>query len=103
MSSELITLFMFGTMMVLLFTGQRVFGIIGFVGLVVPHLVRMLMGPESRPMLLFSALGGGVLLLWSEVMARTILHHGAELPVGVVTALFGAPFFCLIMARGRRT
>ncbi len=78
-------------------------GIIGFVGLVVPHLVRMLMGPESRPMLLFSALGGGVLLLWSDVMARTILHHGAELPVGVVTALFGAPFFCLIMARGRRT
>ncbi len=77
-------------------------GIIGFVGLVVPHLVRMLMGPSSRALLLFSALGGGILLLWSDVLARTILAHGAELPVGVLTALFGGPFFCLIMARGRR-
>jgi iron complex transport system permease protein len=77
-------------------------GIIGFVGLVVPHLVRMLIGPDSRPLLFFSALGGGILLLWSDVLARTILAHGAELPVGVVTALFGGPFFCLIMARGRR-
>ena len=77
-------------------------GIIGFVGLVVPHLVRMLIGSDSRPMLLFSALGGGILLLWSDVLARTILSHGAELPVGVVTALFGGPFFCLILARGRR-
>jgi len=77
-------------------------GIIGFVGLVVPHLVRMLIGHESRPLILFSALGGGILLLWSDVLARTILSHGAELPVGVVTALFGGPFFCLILARGRR-
>jgi len=77
-------------------------GIIGFVGLVVPHLVRMLLGPSSRALLLFSALGGGILLLWSDVLARTILAHGAELPVGVLTALFGGPFFCLIMARGRR-
>ena len=77
-------------------------GIIGFVGLVVPHLVRMLVGPEAKPLLLFSALGGGILLLWSDVLARTVLSHGAELPVGVVTALFGGPFFCLILARGRR-
>ncbi|GAB6112160.1 FecCD family ABC transporter permease [Desulfomicrobium salsuginis] len=76
-------------------------GIIGFVGLVVPHLVRMLVGPDSRRLLLFSALGGGILLLWSDVLARTILAHGAELPVGVLTALFGGPFFCLIMARRR--
>lgn len=77
-------------------------GIIGFVGLVVPHLVRLLLGPSSRALLLFSALGGGMLLLWSDVLARTILAHGAELPVGVLTALFGGPFFCLVMARGRR-
>ena len=77
-------------------------GTIGFVGLVVPHLVRMLVGPEAKPLLLFSALGGGILLLWSDVLARTVLDHGAELPVGVVTALFGGPFFCLILARGRR-
>jgi len=77
-------------------------GIIGFVGLVVPHLVRMVAGGESRPLLILSALGGGILLLWSDVLARTILSHGAELPVGVVTALFGGPFFCLVLARGRR-
>ena len=78
-------------------------GIIGFVGLVVPHLVRMILGPSSRALLLFSALAGGMLLLWSDVLARSILSHGAELPVGVLTALFGGPFFCLIMARGRRS
>lgn len=77
-------------------------GIIGFVGLVVPHLVRMTLGSDSRPMLFFCALCGGILLLWSDVLARTILSHGAELPVGVITALFGGPFFCLIMIRGRR-
>jgi iron complex transport system permease protein len=77
-------------------------GIIGFVGLVVPHLVRMTLGPDSRSMLLLCALGGGILLLWSDVLARTVLSHGAELPVGVITALFGGPFFCLIMIRGRR-
>jgi len=78
-------------------------GIIGFVGLVVPHLVRRMAGPDSRPLLLLSALGGGILLLWSDVLARTVLSHGAELPVGVVTALFGGPFFCLVLARRRRS
>lgn len=77
-------------------------GIIGFVGLVVPHLVRMLIGADSRPLLLFSALCGGILMLWSDVLARTVLAHGAELPVGVVTALFGGPFFCLVLARSRK-
>ena len=78
-------------------------GIIGFVGLVVPHLIRLLGGGEARSLLVFSALGGGLLMLWSDTLARSILDHGAELPAGVVTALFGGPFFCLILAgRGRR-
>lgn len=75
-------------------------GIIGFVGLVVPHMVRRL-GGDTGFLLLFSALGGAVLLLWSDVLARTVLDYGAELPVGVVTALFGAPFFCLVLGRKR--
>lgn len=74
-------------------------GIIGFVGLVVPHLIRLIMGPSTRPLIFYSALVGGVLLLWSDVLARIILPQGAELPVGVVTALFGGPVFCLILAK----
>ncbi len=74
-------------------------GIIGFVGLVVPHLVRLIMGAEHRPLLALSALVGGLLLLWSDVVARTLLSGGAELPVGVITALLGGPFFCLLLRR----
>ena len=74
-------------------------GVIGFVGLVVPHLCRMLQGAEHRPLLLSSGLLGGALLLWADVLARTILPGGAELPAGVVTALVGGPFFCLLLRR----
>ncbi|WBF67014.1 iron ABC transporter permease [Desulfovibrio subterraneus] len=77
-------------------------GVIGFVGLVVPHLMRMAQGGEHRPLLVSSALAGGLLLLWSDVLARTILPEGAELPVGVVTALLGGPFFCLLLRRRMR-
>ena len=77
-------------------------GVIGFVGLVVPHLVRMVVGAEHRPLVLLSALAGGVALIWSDVLARTLLPGGQELPVGVVTALFGGPFFCLLLRRRAR-
>jgi iron complex transport system permease protein len=72
-------------------------GVIGFVGLVVPHLVRLLIGAEHRPLLIFSAILGSVSLIWSDVVARVILPGGEELPVGVVTALLGGPFFCLLL------
>ncbi len=72
-------------------------GIIGFVGLVVPHLIRMISGSEHRQLIVNSALGGGVLLLWSDVLARSVMPHGAELPVGVITALMGGPFFCYLL------
>jgi len=75
-------------------------GVIGFVGLVVPHLVRLAIGAEHRPLVLLSSLAGGVALIWSDVAARTILSGGQELPVGVITALLGGPFFCLLL-RGR--
>ncbi len=76
-------------------------GIIGFVGLVVPHLLRMLIGAEHRPLLILAALLGGLALLWSDVLARVILPGGEELPVGVVTAILGGPFFCLLLKRRR--
>lgn len=72
-------------------------GIIGFVGLIIPHLVRLLQGGEHRPLLLTSGLMGGLLLLWSDVAARSMLPNGLELPVGVLTALLGGPFFCLLL------
>ncbi|MFH1136550.1 MAG: iron ABC transporter permease [Pseudomonadota bacterium] len=74
-------------------------GVIGFVGLIVPHLVRMVQGAEHRPLLVNAGLLGGLLLLWSDVLARTILPGGAELPVGVITALLGGPFFCFLLRR----
>lgn len=72
-------------------------GVIGFVGLVVPHLVRMTMGAEHRQLLVLSGLLGTTALVWSDVAARTLLPGGEELPVGVVTALLGGPFFCLLL------
>ncbi len=75
-------------------------GVIGFVGLVVPHLVRLSLGAEHRPLLITSGLLGGTLLLWSDVLARTMLSDGSELPVGVITALVGGPFFCFLL-RGK--
>ena len=74
-------------------------GVIGFVGLVVPHLIRMSMGAEHRRLLVLSGLLGGIALLWSDVLARILLPGGEELPVGVVTALMGGPFFCFLLKR----
>ena len=77
-------------------------GVIGFVGLIVPHLVRMTAGAEHRRLLPLSALLGAVVLLWSDVLARILLPGGEELPVGVVTALLGGPFFCVLLKRHKR-
>lgn len=74
-------------------------GVIGFVGLVMPHLVRMTIGAEHRKLLVLSGLLGGIALLWSDVLARVLLPGGEELPVGVVTALMGGPFFCFLLKR----
>jgi iron complex transport system permease protein len=67
-------------------------GMIGFVGMVVPHLVRMLCGADHRFLFPISALGGGVLLMIADTVARTIVAP-EEVPVGVITALIGGPFF----------
>lgn len=75
------------------------FGIIGFVGLVTPHILRLLIGPSHRQLLIFSFLTGGALLAVADGVAQVL----GELPVGVVTALVGGPFFCWILVFGRRT
>ena len=76
-------------------------GVIGFVGLVVPHLIRMAAGPEHRRLMILSGMLGMVALVWSDVVARVLLPGGEELPVGVVTALVGGPFFCYLLKRRR--
>jgi len=76
-------------------------GIIGFVGLVVPHLLRLILGPDHRLLLPGSALLGAALLLGADLIARTIVAP-AELPIGIVTAIVGGPFFMFLLQRGRR-
>lgn len=73
-------------------------GSIGFVGLVLPHAVRLLVGPGHRALLPLSALVGAIFLIWADTIARTIFDP-RELPVGIVTALVGAPIFALLLAR----
>jgi iron complex transport system permease protein len=72
-------------------------GLIGFVGLVVPHVVRLLVGPSARLVLPLSAIGGAALLAYADIIARL----AGGIPVGVVTAIIGAPFFLFILRRAR--
>ncbi len=75
-------------------------GLIGFIGLVVPHLLRLIVGPDHRLLLPASMFGGAILLLLADLVARLALAP-AELPIGIVTALIGAPFFLYLLIRGR--
>lgn len=75
-------------------------GLIGFVGIVVPHAVRMVVGPGHRLLLPLSVLVGAAFLVATDLLARTVLAP-AELPIGVVTAAIGAPFFLLVLRRSR--
>lgn len=87
---------------VALLTGAAVAfcGIIGFVGLVVPHLLRMALGPGHRVLVPASALGGAVLLLSADLAARTLVPY-ADLPIGMLTAGVGGPFFFWLLRRAR--
>lgn len=89
--------------LVALLTGVAVAftGIIAFVGLVVPHIIRMIIGPAHRGLILASAVGGGALLVLADLMTRTLVA-GAELPIGMLTSLVGGPFFFWLLYRQRR-
>ena len=76
-------------------------GLIGFVGIIVPHAIRLVAGPSYRLLLPLSILVGGGFLVLADVIARTALSP-AELPIGVVTAFFGAPFFAVVLRTSRR-
>jgi iron complex transport system permease protein len=72
-------------------------GLIGFVGLVVPHVVRLIVGPSARRVIPLSILVGATLLAAADVVARMV----GDVPVGVVMALLGAPFFLVLLYRSR--
>lgn len=75
-------------------------GLIGFIGLIVPHLMRLVLGPDHRRLLPATALAGGIALLLADTIARTIIAP-TEIPVGIVTAALGAPFFIYLLRKHR--
>jgi iron complex transport system permease protein len=77
-------------------------GLIAFVGIIVPHTIRLLVGGSYRLLLPLSVIVGAGFLVFADVIARTVMSP-AELPIGVVTAFFGAPFFALVLRRSGRT
>lgn len=85
---------------VLVASGVAFTGIILFVGLVVPHAMRMVLGPAHRVLIPASALAGGVVLLGADLVTRTLVAN-VDLPLGMVTSLAGAPFFFWLLRRTR--
>lgn len=76
-------------------------GIIGFVGLVAPHLLRLMLGPDHRTLMPASAMGGAILMVLADLFARTVVSP-SQLPLGLVTAFVGAPFFLYLIERTRK-
>jgi len=76
-------------------------GLVGFVGLVVPHLLRLLFGPDHRVLVPACVLGGGAYLVFCDVLARTLPEQG-EMPAGVITAMIGAPLFIYLLKKTRQ-
>ncbi|WP_320129338.1 iron ABC transporter permease [uncultured Sphaerochaeta sp.] len=76
------------------------FGVIGFIGLMAPHVIRLILGPSHKHLLLPTAMFGSLLLLGSDTLSRIILPSG-EMPVGVITSLLGAPLFVWMLKKGR--
>jgi len=89
--------------LVALLTGVAVAfcGIIAFVGLVVPHVIRMTIGPAHRPLIIASAFGGAALIVLADLLARSVVV-GADLPIGLLTSLIGGPFFFFLLFRQRK-
>ncbi|WP_029263092.1 MULTISPECIES: FecCD family ABC transporter permease [unclassified Microbacterium] len=98
---ELLRIVVIVTVALLVCAAVAFAGIIGFAGLVVPHLMRMLIGPAHLPLVIVSALGGALLIAVADLVARTAVPL-ADLPIGMITSLVGGPFFLWLLVRTRR-
>lgn len=76
-------------------------GIIGFVGLIIPHISRLIIGPDNRVLVPFSAISGAIFMTFADMLARLLLKP-AEIPVGIITAAFGGPFFLYLLIMNKR-
>jgi iron complex transport system permease protein len=76
-------------------------GLVGFVGLVIPHLLRLILGPDHRILVPASLFGGAAYLVLCDLLARALPQQG-EMPAGVITALIGAPLFSILLKRSRK-
>lgn len=95
---ELSKRIMLGTATLLTSSAVAFAGTIGFVGLIIPHIMRSIIGPDHRFLLPASALAGAIFLVWADMAARTVASP-AELPVGIITAFLGGPFFLYLLKR----
>jgi len=81
-------------------------GIIGFVGLVIPHMIRLVIGPDHRALIPASALTGAIFLIWMDALARTLMGFvygtASEIPIGIITAMLGGPFFLYLLRTSRQ-
>ncbi|MCB2293302.1 iron chelate uptake ABC transporter family permease subunit [Clostridium algoriphilum] len=92
-------IFVISTLMVAVVVS--VSGIIGFVGLIVPHAIRMIFGPDNRVVIPFSALFGAIFLIICDTLARVVLPP-SEIPVGIITSIFGVPFFIFLLYKAKK-
>ena len=76
-------------------------GVIGFVGLIIPHIIRIIFGADHRILIPFSALGGAIFMILSDTLARTLVSP-AEIPVGAITSLIGAPYFMYLLVKNKK-
>jgi iron complex transport system permease protein len=77
-------------------------GCIGFVGLVIPHAVRLIWGPDYRFLLPLSTIVGAIFLILTDTLCRTVAGGGTEMPVGIITAFVGAPFFLYLLRQKKQ-
>ena len=89
-------------MVILSSTAVAFCGTIGFVGLIIPHIMRLIFGSDNRKLVPLSAIAGGLLLLWADILARLVMAP-RELPVGIFTALMGGPFFIYLIIKKKQS
>lgn len=97
---EKVQLILIGAASLIAAAAVSVSGIIGFVGLIVPHIIRILIGPDHKFLLPTATIFGGIFLLWTDTLARTVFSP-IEVPVGILTSMAGAPFFVYLLRKNR--